>query len=93
MDEIRLALFLIVVVGCVMLATRPVSNRRRADRSRSRDRASQSSDPLPRNHRGSSSMRLAGRNCWDRTDLVRAIGHDHIDPDGTTSVWPVPAGR
>lgn len=88
MEDIRLALFLIVMVGSVMLATRPVSARRRSDRSKGRERSRKSSDPLSRSAFQFGTRRIIDRNRWDRRDLARGIGGDQLDPDGTTTIWP-----
>jgi hypothetical protein len=87
MDEIRLALILIVAVGCVLIATRPASHRRRGDRSRLRERSRRSSDPLSRSPR-TGAFRLTVRNQWDRPDLARVVGRDDLDPEAPIGIWP-----
>lgn len=74
MDALRLALVLMVVVLCVMAATRPTPPRRRVRRAPVRRR---SPEPAPSRDRAGATL---NRNRWDRLDLARAVGLDFADP-------------
>jgi hypothetical protein len=87
-DAFRLAIILTVVVVCVVMATRPQPNRRRAHRDTGRERQRRASNGVTK-HRLSFGRGIAvQRNRWDRPDLERAIGRDYDDVDGPLSAWP-----
>jgi hypothetical protein len=88
MEVIRLAVILVVAVGCVLIATRPAPHRRRGDRARLRERSQRSTDPLSRSPRTVGSFRLTVRNHWDRSDLARVVGRDESDPGAPAGIWP-----
>lgn len=87
MEEVKLAILLIVMITCVMAATRPVTSRRKSSSTRRAKTAN-----APRGNPPSPGQRTvkSSRNRWDRLDLSRAIGHGEIDPEGTISLWPAP---
>lgn len=87
MEEVKLAILLIVMITCVMAATRPVTSRRKNSPTR---RAKSSSSPRSNSSTSGHRAIKTSRNRWDRLDLARAIGRDEVDPDGTISLWPAP---
>src|SRR5690606_14306830 len=75
-EALRLALLLLVVVACVTAATRPVTPRRRSQRTRQHQPSTVTARTVP-----SRSRSKLYRNRWDRRDLARGIGADFADPE------------
>jgi len=86
-EEVKLAILLLVMITCVIAATRPVPSRRKNSSTR---RAKDSNAPHGNPPTSGQRTMKTSRNRWDRLDLSRAIGRDEVDPEGTISLWPAP---
>lgn len=84
MGALPLALILIIVVSCVMVATVPDTSRRTPRRAAGRISRGGSGRAGSTGRRGVAVQ----RNRWDRPDLDRAIGRFDDEGDSTLSVWP-----
>ena len=85
--EIGRVLSAVVGVGCVFLATRPVARTRSTRRTLAPERVTVARQP---DETGFAHLRMgaAGRNRWDRPDLVRAVGGDPGAGEPDLTVWP-----
>jgi len=88
---LQLAILLSIVVGCVIIATRPAHpHRRRRVATAARVRNGHAGpDQRPP---ASTTIDVSHRNRWDRVDILLAIGRDHADPDPGLTAWPAPTG-
>lgn len=82
MDELKLAIVLIIVVTCVMVATRPVTPRKRTGN------VIQKSTTFTPGNRDTPSTPGSTAQPMGQAGPRRAIGRDEADSDGLVSIWP-----